>query len=115
MVLSDKFIRKHNGDEISTAPYLSTLAGRPSIPVALFLFKRLSSFSIKILIMYWKMNLGDTVSLILGGLHQIKSLSKSEFLSSVEATFVKKEQNVFEILMGSQTFLSQLQRTMDER
>ena len=61
------------------------------------------------------MNLGDTVSLIFGGLHQIKSLSKSEFLSSVEATFVKKEQNVFEILTGSETFLIQLRRKMDER
>ena len=61
------------------------------------------------------MNLGDTVSLIFGGLHQIKSLSKSVFLSSVEATFVKKEQNVFEILTGSETFLIQLRRKMDER
>ena len=31
-------------------------------------------------------------------------MSKSEFLFSIEATFVKKEQNVFEILMGSETF-----------
>ena len=67
MVLTDKFIRKYNGDEISTALYLSKLAGRSPVPVALFLFKRLSSFSIKILGTYWTINLGDTVSLISEG------------------------------------------------
>ena len=79
------------------------LAHRLPVPIALFLFKRLSSFSIKILGTYWKMNWGDTVSLIFGGLHQIKYLSKSEFLISVGATIVKKDQNVFKILTGSQT------------
>ena len=68
-VLSDKFIRKLNDDEILAALYLE------SLPVAVFLFKCLSSFSIKILGTYWKMNLGDTVLLIFGGLHQTKSLS----------------------------------------
>ena len=42
--------------------------------------------------------------MIFRGLHEIKSLSKSEFLFSVEATFVKKEQNVLEILMGSEAY-----------
>ena len=51
------------------------------------------------------MNLSDTVLLIfVRGLHQIYSLSESEFLFSVEETFVKKEQNMFEILTGSETF-----------
>ena len=94
---------------------LSKLAGRPSVPVALFLFKRLISFSIKILGTYWEMNLRDTVSLIFGELHQIKSLSKREFLFNIEATSVKKEQHVFEILRDQRFFLSQLRRTMAER
>ena len=50
------------------------------------------------------MNLGDIVSLIFGELHQMKSLNKTELLFNVEATFVKKEQHVFEILAGSDTF-----------
>ena len=50
------------------------------------------------------MNLGDIISLIFGELYQMKSLNKTELLFNVEATFVKKEQHVFEILAGSDTF-----------
>ena len=51
-ILSDKFIRRHNGDKILTALYLIKLVGRSSVFVALFLFKCLSSFSIDILVTY---------------------------------------------------------------